>query len=591
MELVPSSRAGIAMLGIWALSMTAVALRRELVWEESTVTQCTCPDVHSQHSVPSMPEDHQLTRDQFMGNQELTATRVENTSSVHPMIGKLEGQVTVQQSPPPAVESPPPAVESPHQAPEVSSTVDMEPGPAQDFVPRCGAGTTGIPRHAHPQPTAIDGTDQSYVDFPPASDDSLHKMVDWPDIAKEKMAEIRRRFDRTHKLTVVVLGGSMTGGALCKQSLVGFELDSKCAWAHRVEYWLKAAFPTEDVVLYNLARGGTQTEVALTSLYIQISGLPRPPDIILTDFAINDIHEFAGNAGHESAVVAATGAAGGQVAKAAAIAETLIQELAELFPLAVHAMVFSHCPACATSEILHSMADVAHYTKTAVIDSRHLCEGWPVLKDKTNDCPYWSKNDKHPDYRSHQVLADVAVFAIRKGLLPECVGPAGTFSAPDLLEQVPKCMRPTTTWSSYEEFAKPSNGDRGGWLLMEDRKGKPGWIATENGAKATFSVTFGQLPVLTITYLRSYEGMGKAKISLNGRHVLLEGLWEKRMSTSQTFFSQAYSHLVQNKHASDNDHYGVLGFAVEPRAVLDLTVEFQSVTPGDKFKLIQITAC
>ena len=68
---------------------------------------------------------------------------------------------------------------------------------------------------------------------------------------------------------------------------------------------------------------------------------------------------------------------------------------------------------------------------------------------------------------------------------------------------------------------------------------------------------------IIVNYLRSYEGMGCAKLTLNGVNVDLQGSWAKKISTTETFFSQAYANVVQAP-PDDKNHYGIIGFGVKP---------------------------
>jgi len=93
---------------------------------------------------------------------------------------------------------------------------------------------------------------------------------------------------------IVVLGGSMTAGAGCEQSLPdgttlsGFE----CAWPARLRKILKNAFPSSEINLINLAHGGTTSSVLLggSGLLFRSLGDLRI-DIVILDTLVNDAAE------------------------------------------------------------------------------------------------------------------------------------------------------------------------------------------------------------------------------------------------------------------------------------------------------------
>ena len=55
------------------------------------------------------------------------------------------------------------------------------------------------------------------------------------------------------------------------------------------------------------------------------------------------------------------------------------------------------------------------------------------------------------------------------------------------------------------------------WKLREDRKGKPGWITNSAESSIAFPMQFGAHPRLVVSYLKSYKGLGKVRMTLNNR--------------------------------------------------------------------------
>ena len=86
------------------------------------------------------------------------------------------------------------------------------------------------------------------------------------------------------------------------------------------------------------------------------------------------------------------------------------------------------------------------------------------------------------------------------------------------LAAVPISLKPLSLYDAYDQPRAshvPEAARTGRWDLLEDRPGKPGWIATRAGATMDFRVRFGAIPFLTVAFLRSYAGMCNASLRMN----------------------------------------------------------------------------
>jgi hypothetical protein len=96
------------------------------------------------------------------------------------------------------------------------------------------------------------------------------------------------------EINVFILGSSMNAGAGCIQD----ELNGKtCSWGNRFYLWLQKTFPNSIIRLHHKARGGTQTSTTLGALFNLLKaklddGRLKSPDLILTDFSVNDMVYF-----------------------------------------------------------------------------------------------------------------------------------------------------------------------------------------------------------------------------------------------------------------------------------------------------------
>lgn len=83
----------------------------------------------------------------------------------------------------------------------------------------------------------------------------------------------------------------------------------------------------------------------------------------------------------------------------------------------------------------------------------------------------------------------------------------------------PACTNPASLYSSKLAFAgKIGNTGipqviNGNWQLIEDRKGKAGWIGTTPGT-IRFPIELGCFPTIAISYLKSYEGLQPARLQI-----------------------------------------------------------------------------
>ena len=243
----------------------------------------------------------------------------------------------------------------------------------------------------------------------------------------------------------------------------------------------------------------------------------------------------------------------------------------------------------------------------------------------------------HPEWTSHVHIADTVVFALRQqidammgpcGAL-QCSAPAGAAAEKGKavaawpkaglhtdaqLEAIPVCLESRSAFMA-SDLADPSAavGEPGdetrwrslpgvvpgdGWHLFADRPEKPGWITTTVGAKIAFPLKFGDRPRFAITYLRGYEGLGNARVTINDVSYELEGLWEPshaKVTTSTTVWWSAASGRKSARAKADYED-GTQGFKVEKGSEHLVTIEFvgcgEAAAGRDcKFKVISVATC
>ena len=109
---------------------------------------------------------------------------------------------------------------------------------------------------------------------------------------------------------------------------------------------------------------------------------------------------------------------------------------------------------------------------------------------------------------------------------------------------------------------------------------------------------FGDRPRFAITYLRGYEGLGNARVTINDVSYELEGLWEPshaNVTTSTTVWWSAASGRKSARAKADYED-GTQGFKVEKGSEHLVTIEFvgcgEAAAGRDcKFKVISVATC
>jgi len=397
-------------------------------------------------------------------------------------------------------------------------------------------------------------------------------------------------------VNIVVLGGSMTEGIDCSQRLHdGTILQGReCAWSARLRKILQNAFPSTKINLINLAHGGTTSSVVLGGLGLIFRSLgDLRIDMVMLDTLVND----AGEALRWGA--ASTKLTAEQVVSISY--EGLVRALHDHRPETMIVSLFTGCKKCFKMKP-HQHAIANHYNLPH-IDYAELVEA------NRNDRRFWNPpGANHPDWMAHQLVADVIGGAWDKVLQKACNNadadshfwPSAPFNTEEDLSIFPSCRQPLTYISAFESIkpnsaaTQPSYLD--GWRLFEDRPGKPGWISetpyvnhsatiniwrnqsVNHSATMRVPVMFGAAPKLSVTFLRSYEGLGDAILTMNGKTAKLQGLWG---NDNLEKVSQSYVAWF------DAGAGGHVGFGIAPNQTVEL--EIQSL--GGKCKILEISSC
>ncbi|CAK9023902.1 Hypothetical protein SCF082_LOCUS16389 [Durusdinium trenchii] len=368
-------------------------------------------------------------------------------------------------------------------------------------------------------------------------------------------------------VTIMVLGGSFTRGKDCKKGLSATEFlhsesDKDCAWPARFTQWLRAAFPQANIHTNNMAGRGTPSSVILGGIGLQNYS---KADMILVDTLVNDAYQGNLRPDLKSTVAVSVPF------------EELLRSLHVLAPDSLLFAMEAGCWKCIDAAELHRK--VLDFYGIPYMDFSRAVQGVPEL--------WTSKYGPHPNFKTHQAVADIMAFNLRAvwdsmlSMKEKDSEPRLDFSKAYHDEEernnFPRRLYPCFVMSAFHPPADQPKVLQGNWTLYEDVPGKPGWISTEPGSVMQIDLCFGKLPTLTFTYLKSYEKMGAARLIMNGKSMEVSGLWDFKVSQSETFFFQAGS--LSRKI-----------FSVEPNSSQTLRVENLRSGNG-KMKVMEIVSC
>lgn len=387
-------------------------------------------------------------------------------------------------------------------------------------------------------------------------------------------SSLRHVLAQKDTVTFLVAGGSETAGVNCDDG--GIRLKA-CAWSARFVASLHALFPTKRFVVDNQASGGTTVSVGLPVVGSWLA-TTTPPDFFLVDFVVNDAAESELNASSYAAVYEAL------ISKASSLGFS--DRLAFVQTCALEF--------CAERRRVISMVanlhDVMVFDYAGIAKCAETISGVPAWT-------FWDTDTAHPTFKIHQLISDAMSVVTAAGL--KCnygdSRDSAWFTAADQLKALDFCSLPTTDHSASSSATANVTAVR--WDLMEDRPGKPGWIATSDDSSIAFVVSFGALPRLMVTWLRSYEKLGDVDMTLNGRTVRLPGVYGSNDADHGNHFSQSFMHtflVARAEFQTDTGLSGVLGFSVQPNTVHTVTFRTRpELTVGGsfKFKIIAVRSC
>jgi hypothetical protein len=150
--------------------------------------------------------------------------------------------------------------------------------------------------------------------------------------------------------------------------------------------------------------------------------------------------------------------------------------------------------------------------------------------------------------------------------------------------------------ATYKSMPISTTPATNGWRMYEDRPDKPGYIA-ENTQHAvlTFHLQCNVqvsadnhliFPVVTLTYLKSYEGVGI--VQMYGRQLqhpedVTEGILLDAMDTTEAIspYVNSYMQLDDSYNSYDSTHSSGVSLGADGGLVLGVTVSFRALHAND----------
>jgi hypothetical protein len=379
-----------------------------------------------------------------------------------------------------------------------------------------------------------------------------------------------------------VLGGSETAGIGCDDGVV---LTKACAWSARFAYWLQSEFPKAHIVLDNQASGGYTSSAAIPLIG---TWLASKPSLILTDFIINDSFETQEDTSLPLPVVV----------------EAFLRQIYEV-DFEANVVFVSNCPYDECRRPLFTYQDVARAYDVPHVGLLPLVDCAQKRNPPQNMGDAWVavNGPFHPSFKTHQLISNYLAFTSTSRWGTCTLSNTQPVADRESLDKIATCATPTSMFDAHLPFNSSRVAAVGGWELREER-GKPGWIIeTPEGLSSnslTFTITFGASPRLMVTWLRSYERLGDAELTINGKTLTLPGLYRKRTGTEECIgcdasalnvnTSQAYLLTLQvqkNIWQPEQGLNGLLGAGVASFSTHAVTLRGRS----GKFKLLSIASC
>ncbi|CAE8615657.1 unnamed protein product [Polarella glacialis] len=425
----------------------------------------------------------------------------------------------------------------------------------------------------------------------------MFKLLNVSNPSNDKLVPLMAKIAAGLSTSIVVYGGLETAGNMNK---VNFNLRCDaprrdgfgqflCGWPERLQQWLRVASGNTDSRVENRAVSGTTSSTFISGLSMILQqDLESPPDLIILDTLVNDA-SFGDPKPFEQDTY--------EMIKATF--ETFVRILHIFLPQVPVLILVTKCGRCGIYARAHY--EVANYYHMPFVNYPDAGSG---SREGARNFVWRPGGENHPGPETHQLIADAMAFVLcqawrkykagasYKHIHNEVVNqpfPLITLSRPEVIGRYHVCLQPLSFYSARQNWSMQPQRLGGDWSLYDDRPGKPGWISLKKGSEMDFEVSFGEQPQIAITYLRSYNGTGAARIKLSGPGGQggLDCKWDFHFLESYTLWLRRVQDNLASGFSNTGASSGMMS-NVKPNSTLNLTV----TNTGDvKVKLLKVVSC
>jgi len=395
----------------------------------------------------------------------------------------------------------------------------------------------------------------------------------------DALVALSQRLAEGKAARIVTLGGSVPFGNNCVRPDGAHH--QSCSWPNRLVIALRAAYPAALITHDNYAGGGNGVIHILSTLGIV---LRERPDLVLLDSLVNDVWR-SGSADTAQAL------------------EELIRATVTLLP-SVALLVVEAAPPVMGDEVARAKRRVLQHYHVATLDWVAAATRSPTLWQPGPIAGTTATDVNHPNWQTHQQIADTVLALWGRASRRACLhAQADTTDRISRLWPLPSplvssegparfavCLRPLSVYSSHD------TGERGsrlpafahGWRRYADRPGKPGWIGDQPGSRIGFEIRLGIAPRFSVTFLRSYEHIGRVELALPAANfrVEVDALWGERKSQNDVLWFG-----TTEGHMNENTHYVPMLLPNSTHILEARLLDTPGRDGGNKFKILQVVSC
>lgn len=429
-------------------------------------------------------------------------------------------------------------------------------------------------------------------------------------------------------LHIYVVGGSMTAGHGCVD---GNRQDATCAWPSRLKSKLSAYFNASEVHVHNVARPGwdygtfVENPDAIEELV--------EADVVIVDLVVNSQAYGAEDLEKHMTDVDAFLS---YLTRPTLSGASRWNSHAILFVETFRTCAFSDLDCnyhCAPEQQGHTVCDLAGQPRTYSWCNRwwymadleipiikhyqipvvHFRDAvWPTISQPSRFLPCIWNGLSHPDAVAHELMASLiayglAYITLQSEIVVNCpLNGHPPLPTPPFHQQLETKRFCSSTPESLRMRADMPESFQPlgsmGWWLREDVIGKPGWLY--EGGNSTdpemaviwFKVRFSVSPQLEVTFLRTYEKIGRVQMLIGPENMTKTSLHQAFKTYTldgyhQNHISVPYMQIFVH---SENKATGG-GCDLLPRqvGVGPFVIAFRPLesSRNSKFKLISLSSC